>query len=316
MIVRPAWLLGSSLLFVACGGSVSSSGTPDSATPDSGTTDTLVAVVDTAVAIDTAIPSEQKLLFEASYVNYAWGFTYSGIYVNAAGEVWSYQSKDGAPRDPSLEVSVKASMTEAEITAKYASSAKLLTTVPKDVLLAKLASAREAERGALTESGNCADYGVITYVAWRYDPGSGQYAPTRLGADGDAASRNSSPSAEVVVEWLASLTGRERTCKLETINCTGSGCRLSECKPGSGQVSACDGTCVVAGRCDKVSSCSVCQKPYQVCVVDDVGDAHCTYGASDMPVTCATEGDRLCAGGASWCSGSADAGFLCHKFVH
>lgn len=303
MTSRLSLLRGFVLSLAACGGSVASTG----ATPDGGTDS---ATADTAVPVDTAVPAEQKLLFEAGYVNVAWGFTYSGLYVNAAGEVWSYEAPIGAP---SIEVGLRAGMTEGEIAAKYASNAKLVAKVSKEELAARIAAGREAESGALTESYNCADYGQLTFVAWRFDPSTSRYSPTILGADGDQATRNTSKAAATVVDWLAGFGGRERSCKLETIACTGPSCVSTACKPGSGLVSACDGTCVVAGRCDTVSSCSVCQAPYQVCVLDHDGAAHCTGALGSATTTCESFGDRLCAGGKTWCAGSIDAGFRCER---
>ncbi len=317
---------------VGCFGLVAdAAGTPDGAVlPETG--DDVDAAPDTAIdgapdtaidgAIDTAFdapapPPAQKLLFEAGYQNYAWGFTYDGIYVNAAGEVWSYSHPQTATPAPApTDVPwPHAGMTETEITTKYASNAKLLTTLSKDQVLAMYKLVSLAETGMLIRQNSCADAGSRLYVAWRYDATTSTYSPVQLGMTGDTTARNTVPAAAQLVSWLSSVgsLSTDFCAPPAAVACVGSGCKPATC-PNTWQTAACDGTCVAPTQCESVAGCAACGSS-TACLVDAAGAAHCSQApaCSSGVLSCACGGDAICAGGAAWCRGTSAAGFRCER---
>jgi hypothetical protein len=172
----PALLLASAL--AACGGTVSSSAAsvPDAGGGDSSRTlvdgATAEAATPEAAAPDVAVPSQpapqQKYVFEAGFVNQAWGFTYSGVYVTSDGAVYSY-SYSGPDTSATIPVDPRPGMTEAEVSAKYASNPTFLTTVDTTSLQHAFALVDAAQSGMLLGTFSCADYGERTYVAWLFD---------------------------------------------------------------------------------------------------------------------------------------------------
>lgn len=303
------WLSALSLVAVmnGCGGKTidveSSPSAPDAAPgDDTGTS-----------AADAAPPAAgQKLLFEAGYVNYAWGFTFSGIYVTAEGDVFRYEYPATGGPEPELP-RLRAGMTEEEISRKYAYNRERIGKVDARELAAMYALVTQAEEGALLHTSNCADAGDRTYVAFRYDAASKTYAPVILGGDGDRAIESTAPAGKTLSEWLAKISGdRHDSCApMPRIACTG--CAVKACSK-SWEVAACDGSCTSPMRCADVSSCAACGT-FSTCILDASSRAHCSslsacHGAG---VTCECGGDEICAGGKAWCRGSASTGFRCQR---
>jgi hypothetical protein len=313
-------LAASSAALVGCGGK-----TQDFAAADTGATAETGDDVDASpldAAIDTNFdapppPTGQRLLFEAGYENYAWGFTYSGVYVNADGEVWSYelpQSTTPTP-SPAPDVWPHADMTEAEITAKYASNPKLVTRLSKESVLAMYKLVSLAETGALVRQSSCADAGSRMYVAWRYDAATAKYSPVQLGMSGDTTARNTVPAAGQLVDWLASVGSlpNDFCTPGPAIACAGSACKPTTCAH-AWETPACDGTCVSPIRCETVSGCGVCGDG-AACLIDAAGGAHCSQaqGCSSGASSCDCGGDSICAGGKAWCRGTSATGFRCER---
>lgn len=265
------------------------------------------AAVDATPDVGPAvIPAGQRVVFEADYQNWAWGYACGGVYVTADGTLHSFDCSgtatvDGPRRRPG--------MTEADLLASYGKDT-VIGKVPVALLVEKFGLVSSAERGALTMESMCADAGTRTYRAFRFDPATKAYAPITLGADGDLAMRNTEPSGETLVDWLAALagTGRDSCSPTKGVACVG--CASTGCDK-SWLTRACDGSCVMPSRCESVSSCAACGSG-QACVLDGAGRAHCS-SATCSPTTCECAGDSLCAGGKSWCKGSAAGGFRCEQ---
>ncbi|MBI2394815.1 MAG: hypothetical protein HYV09_34920 [Deltaproteobacteria bacterium] len=277
---------------------------------DAATSDTGGSAVDATPVLPPA--TGQKLLFEAGYVNYAWGFTYGGTYVTADGAVYRYSYRATSGTDPKYPP-LRAGMSEEEITAKYASNREVIGKVDPKELSAMYALVTRAEEGALLQTSNCADAGDRTYVAFRYDAASKTYSPVILGGDGDRAIESTAPAGKTLSDWLAKLGGdpRDSCAPMPRIACTG--CTVKACSK-SWEVAACDGSCTSPMRCADVSSCAACGT-VGTCVLDASARAHCSSLTTcrGAGITCECGGDELCAGGKAWCRGSATTGFRCQR---
>lgn len=264
----------------------------------------------------------QHVLFELSYVNFAWGLSINGAYVTDKGEVYQYdyvEDTGGNAGEPYLEL--VPGMTEAQVTQKHGPSPKLLTTVDPDTLKQKFGLVGGARSGALLSEYGCADYGEQRYVAYLYDDTKHLYTPVMLGTDGDLAVRNTAPEGELLLEWIRSLVGYagDRMCQLSASACYGEMCPGTQpCDAGEvpmypSDQDGCMTYCGSVSRCESVPSCSACEADGSACVVDDSGVAHCVSWVPGCQETasCGCGGDALCAGGASYCKGTAASGFSC-----
>jgi hypothetical protein len=299
--------LGLSLFAAGCGART----LEDYYVPSDAGADTLV---DASISYDAAPPpTGQKLLFELGYVNWAWGFTFSGAYVNAAGEVWSYSYPQSTTTPPVPTPQLKPGMTEAEITAKYAYGAKLVGTLSKADLATAWALVDGAEKGTLVRQSNCADAGEFTFVAWRWDAAANLYSPITLAIHGDLAARSTAPEATQLVAFLQKATGTDGfdSCAPRTpYVCAGTGCGVGACK--AWETAACDGKCVNPTGCDAVNDCGKCGSG-RSCVLDAAGGVHCsaTNTCATGDTGCACLGDQVCAGGAAWCKDTTGGAMKC-----
>ena len=144
---------------------------------------------------------DAPVLLEIEYVNYAWTPTYFGFFVDATGDVYSYD-REGTPW-PHGENSV---VTEEELNEKFSLKRTLLST--RDSAEIALLKARISQVNASQVSAQkhqCADAGLLTYRAYKYNSGNRTYEPVFLRMEGDAAQQNISPAAQELIAYVRSL---------------------------------------------------------------------------------------------------------------
>lgn len=325
--------LSFALLAVGCGGTVdaSSDQTPFS---DGG----LTIPPDAAVSLDssdsaptadatkpeasgppTVPPEGQKILFEMSYVNYAWDPTVSGFYVTADGSVFKYDFYGSSPDAGEPFVSLVPGMTEEQVTGKHGPAPTLVTKIDTTTLLQRFALVGAARTGTLLTQYLCADAGEARFVAYLFDPASLTYTPVMLGSSGDRATKNTAPEGGELMKWLSSLGGGGSDfCEYRLMSCEKELCDgTPACKTGEVPIGlpeeACFDDCASPPSCEHVADCSVCAAGGSDCVVDQLGLAHCmypVYGCDDH-LTCECAGDQICAGGKPFCQGDAESGLRC-----
>jgi len=332
-------LLALVFLAIGCGGNTTTSDvnqSPDSSTPTGGSMDSGLAdaakdsgLADAAkdsgladVGTDSQIaPAEgQRILFEMSRVNFAWGPSTSGMYVTASGEVYTYDFYKNAPDAAAPYTNLVPGMTEQQVTAKYGSEPKLIGTIGKDELLARYAQIGDALRGMLLTQGLCADYGMDRFIGYTFDVSTSTYTPVMLGIDGDMSMHNTSTAANDLITWLldkAQWTGT-RSCQYHTTSCAGELCPgLPSCTKGQVPIYPSDAGCLKncgsPVQCTSVSDCSVCAKANHACLIDPDGARHCAYWAENCngAIGCECGDDSLCAGGKAYCHGTAAEGISC-----
>lgn len=141
-------------------------------------------------------------VFEVEHVNYAWGARREGFHVDADGTVWRYKGTPGAGEDRGGPVSGSA------LAAKYAAGREPLRDVGAAEVARRAAEIGTAE-GALDEPLHpCADFGTITFRAYRHDAATDTYRPVLLHQAGDVAVANRAPAALALTAWLRSLDPR------------------------------------------------------------------------------------------------------------
>ena len=157
---------------------------------------------------DTTPVGDGKFLFERTYVNYAWGYVLNGSYIDNRGNIYSYQYPHGAsPWIPGN----NDSLTEAEMRAKYDSSATLTGHIDLSVLRWMYSLIPGAEQGTITDPvQRCADFGKVDYLAYVYSPETQTYKTVLLYRAGDMAMMNTSDDAHRLYHSLMLAFGITR----------------------------------------------------------------------------------------------------------
>jgi len=258
----------------------------------------------------------QTILFERSYVNYAWAPSISGAYITRDGEVYTYdyiESEGAQAAEPYLDL--VPGMTEAQLTQKHGSKPKLVATVDNSVLLEHFALVGGAQAGVLLSQFSCADYGEDRYVAYIYDPAKELYTPVPLAVDGDMAVRNTAPAAEQLVAWIGATWGQttERPCQFRGSPCFVQPCPgAPPCEAGTAPIDPSEQGCSTSCA-SLVPGCDACAAADLTCITDQAAKAHCVGRATGCveAITCDCGGDAVCAGGSAYCREDAHAQLSC-----
>jgi hypothetical protein len=147
---------------------------------------------------------DQRILFEMSFANYAWGRVFKGFYIDDAGNVVSYtytvDIPDAAPWSTPY--------TEEQLMERYSQNPEPVCVVPDWELYHHFALISAAAAGPISSPAvACFDAGIAYYVAYIYDSESRLYQPVLLYQMGDIAQKNFAPEAETVFYWMMSLVG-------------------------------------------------------------------------------------------------------------
>ena len=144
--------------------------------------------------------NRQKILFEYSYGNWAWGYQKLGTYIDKVGDVYSYQYGSGdEPWQPKKEEEYS----EKELLDKFSHNNTYRWTVNADTLLSMYNLIDEAAKGPYSDRINTgADGGGYSIIAYQYETKSGAYIPIKLQLTGDWSYKNLSSAAEVLLPWL------------------------------------------------------------------------------------------------------------------
>ncbi|MDD4050593.1 MAG: hypothetical protein PHR28_01670, partial [candidate division Zixibacteria bacterium] len=154
---------------------------------------------------DTTSVGEGKFLLERTYENYAWGYVLNGSYIDNRGNIYSYEYPHGA--SPWIAVNSD-SLTEAELRAKYVSSATLIGHVDLSALRWMYSLIPGAEQGTLTDPVHvCSDFGGVSYLAYIYSPATQTYKTVLLYQAGDLARKNTSNEADQLYHALRQVFG-------------------------------------------------------------------------------------------------------------
>jgi hypothetical protein len=155
-------------------------------------------------------PPEQKYIFDVYYVNYAWGFTMRGIYIDNNGDMFSYQVSptDTVSRD-SLRMLHRYGMNikEHDLDMKFSFNKKFIKNIGPTVVIKKLGDLYNVPLNAYSDTlGTGADMGAYVYSGYIFDIKSNTYREVELKVSGDVSYYNTSNNATELVSWLSSIT--------------------------------------------------------------------------------------------------------------
>ena len=153
-------------------------------------------------SINEPVARGGTVLFEIEYVNYAWVPTWKGYYIDSGGSVFSYdRSTVKSTYSPD-----KTEFTHDELMQKLSSNRSHVRELAINDVLGKFDLIVPAARGSLTTPRErCADAGLLTYRAYRYDFSKERFVQVMLYQQGDRAQANLSAEGKQLFEWLDSL---------------------------------------------------------------------------------------------------------------
>jgi hypothetical protein len=257
--------------------------------------------------IDAAPPPGQRILFEVSYENHAWGSALKGLFITVDGAVYSYDYYASAEAG-SYPPAVIFPATEQEIASRYGATPQRTSSVPVGELLARHALVESAAWGVLLKEYTCDDAGETSYVGYLYDSATARYTRVILGIDGDMAARNVSAAAGELMSWLRQF-GVESFCEFRAANCTGAACESLPPTCPNGQVASvvggCWGECVSVTRCLEVPDCSACKDSALACATSTTGSHHCLPLYCASADLCSCDFAPPCGGGGRYCTTTA-----------
>ncbi len=247
--------------------------------------------------------SAPRILFEASHQwDYGSVRVLDGIYLTDDGSVFAYDyygGKDPSSFEPPPRALRRSSLQELET--RWGTVTGPIAHVPPEELEARYAQVEDLARGVLLHEMGYPDLAEISYVAYRYDPTSAQYARVVLGVSGRFHIKNLVSGADELMAWLSTFLGRYPSTILGQ-ECVGATCTEPppQCPWGVPSVhDGCWGACILALYCLEVPDCSWCEAE-TVCAASTTGSLHCSRQCSEGDVCDCLYGP--CAGGSDFCS--------------
>lgn len=158
---------------------------------------------ETGTKASDPLDSIGAIVFECASLNFAWGHTHNGYYVDRSGGVHRYDRSG----DPWLPKSVRrgdSRVPESELLAKFQKSERY-DTVPLEVLREKVRLLEGAARGKISKTHEMNDAGSHGCMGYHYDREQALYESINLGFVGDVRLTNSAREARDLSEWLREL---------------------------------------------------------------------------------------------------------------
>ncbi len=143
-----------------------------------------------------------EIVFDCYFVNFAWGYKFTGFCVNRSGQVYTYEPD----RDYwSNLYDVPEILTGSEFRRKLINH-KSAGEIQPDKLREMIALILPASKGEMVfENQVACDAGCVRFVAYIYDSGNDIYRTVLLHQGGDDNVINTSNEAETLYDWLSEL---------------------------------------------------------------------------------------------------------------
>jgi hypothetical protein len=160
------------------------------------------------VPAETRPAANATPVFDCFHINFAWGFTLSGRFINADGTIYSYHKTKPAWLPRTNEQDGARYLTQSDLDAKYDERTKIGSIVASE-LDAQRGAIEAAASGKLVQAGPGAhDAGTSSCHAYIHDAPNARFRDVNLGTDGgvsDSPLRNDAPKAQVLLDWLKSV---------------------------------------------------------------------------------------------------------------
>ena len=152
-------------------------------------------------------PASQKILFECYYINWAWGYSHSGFFIDHEGKVMVY-SQSGITHPDNVDwnftdnqgnISEQALMENVQITT--ASN----TVIDQETLKKYADKIYLVKENNYTEYQKAYDMGAFVYACYRYNEKTRTYKHVTLLQNGDLVRENNNIYAKQISDWLQSI---------------------------------------------------------------------------------------------------------------
>lgn len=152
------------------------------------------------------VQSDQKYLFDVYYVNNAWGFVLSGLYIDKRGDVYSYSISPGDHVSPDSVRMLQRHgliLKEHDLDLKYSFNRKFIKNIDISLVSQKLAELYRVPLNAYSDTlGTGADMGAFVHSGYLFDDQNKTYGEVELKVTGDFSYHNTSRIASALVSWL------------------------------------------------------------------------------------------------------------------
>jgi hypothetical protein len=140
----------------------------------------------------------QRFVCERRYINFAWGFQHTGVYIDGAGRIYRFSAPKPVDGDT-------ADRTEAAMEAKYGTST-VVGSVDRKTLLSMYKLIPAAAGGRQSPNVHVAyDAGSFVSACFVFDPATKRYREVELEVKGDFERHNLAAEARVLAAWLLSI---------------------------------------------------------------------------------------------------------------
>ena len=147
--------------------------------------------------------STRLYLFEVEYINYAWNYQHSGIYIDNIGNIFSYKYDSN---DEDWKPKSYKQVTRNELEEKYSHSKNFIAKTDKDTLQEKIKLIPLAAKESYPAKNNPgSDMGTLSYIAYLYKAEDDAYIPVILEKQGDWEYKNESQAAKILADWLKAI---------------------------------------------------------------------------------------------------------------
>lgn len=151
-------------------------------------------------SLDLVSP-EQRVFFQAEYLNHAWGLQHNGWFIDSSGIIYTYDKPESWNFPDSAGVISERAMEENLAMTNIAPE-----SIDKALLLEKISLIHKAAEGKLSDPKNTmADFGIISFHAFTFNKEDRQYTRIILHQYGDWTRVNQSSSANSLYEWLKTI---------------------------------------------------------------------------------------------------------------
>lgn len=144
---------------------------------------------------------KQLILFQYDYINFAWGYTHEGFYIDDKGNIYEYQNPEGwnfHKGDYNLtDVQMAENLAKCTLSDKKVDIAELsrFSSHIRNLAASKVTAMKN----------EAADAGTITYLCYSYNEQSSVYKGTLIKMEGDFSCENLNFFSRKISLWLKGI---------------------------------------------------------------------------------------------------------------
>ncbi len=161
----------------------------------------LLAVLFTGCKKNSVISEKQAILFQVEYVNYAWGYTHNGFFIDSEGNVLIYKNPQNwnfADKDFNL--------TQNQVKDNISNCVYSGKKIPKEELQKYANYIKNISSSKVTALKNvAADAGSLEYICYQFSANSGTYKSCLIKMEGDFTCENLNFFSKKVFIWLKNI---------------------------------------------------------------------------------------------------------------